>query len=58
MNVNKEGGRVVYHLHAHFIAGTDLGSIFIHMGITAAALWRKLMNTLGRSQSLPDKLDP
>lgn len=53
VNVNKEGGQVVYHLHAHFIAGTDLGSIFIHVGITAAALWRKLMNRMGRSPRLP-----
>ena len=43
INVNRGGGQVVFHLHAHLVAGNDLGTIFIKIGIACAVLWRKLV---------------
>ncbi|MGO9566544.1 MAG: histidine triad nucleotide-binding protein [Desulfomonilaceae bacterium] len=42
INVNRGGGQVIFHLHAHLVAGNDFGTLFIKMGIAAAILWRKL----------------
>lgn len=47
INVNKGGGQVVFHLHAHLISGNDLGTFFIKVAIVMATLWRKLLYILG-----------
>jgi histidine triad (HIT) family protein len=41
INVNRGGGQVVFHLHAHIVAGRDFGTVLIQIGITLAILWRK-----------------
>jgi len=46
MNVNREGGQVVFHLHCHFIAGRDLGQDFIRVAAALSVLWRKLVRFL------------
>jgi len=43
INVNRGGGQVIFHLHAHLVAGNDFGTLFIKIGIAAAVLWRKLV---------------
>lgn len=43
INVNRGGGQVVFHLHAHLVAGNDLGSLFIKAAIAGAVLWRRLV---------------
>jgi histidine triad (HIT) family protein len=48
INVNRGGGQVVFHLHAHLVSGNDLGTVFIKIGITAAVLWRKLVSAFKR----------
>jgi histidine triad (HIT) family protein len=48
VNVNRGGGQVVFHLHAHLVSGNDLGTVFIKIGITAAVLWRKLVSAFKR----------
>lgn len=51
INVNRGGGQVVFHLHAHLVAGNDFGTLFIKMGIALAVLWRKAVNAFkGRAQ--------
>ena len=47
INVNRGGGQVVFHLHAHLISGNDLGTFFIKVAIIGATLWRKLLSILG-----------
>lgn len=47
INVNRGGGQVVFHLHAHLISGNDLGTFFIRVAIVAATLWRKILFVLG-----------
>lgn len=44
INVNRGGGQRVFHLHAHLIAGNDLGTFFIKVAIGGAILWRKLVS--------------
>jgi histidine triad (HIT) family protein len=44
VNVNRGGGQVVFHLHAHIVAGNDLGVYFLKAAVVAAVLWRKLVN--------------
>lgn len=43
INVNKGGGQVIFHLHAHVVSGKDLGSRFIKLAIILATGWRKLV---------------
>lgn len=43
INVNRGGGQVVFHLHAHLVAGNDFGTLFIKAGVAVAVLWRKLV---------------
>jgi histidine triad (HIT) family protein len=43
INVNRGGGQVIFHLHAHLVAGNDFGTLFIKIGIACAVLWRKLV---------------
>jgi histidine triad (HIT) family protein len=51
INVNRGGGQVIFHLHAHLVAGNDFGTLFIKIGIALAVLWRKAANVFrGRSQ--------
>jgi histidine triad (HIT) family protein len=44
INVNRGGGQMVFHLHAHFVAGNDLGSLFLKVAIVCATLWRKVVS--------------
>ncbi|MBI5250458.1 MAG: histidine triad nucleotide-binding protein [Desulfomonile tiedjei] len=48
INVNRGGGQVVFHLHAHLVSGNDLGSVFLKMAVVAAVLWRKLVGAFKR----------
>ncbi len=41
-NVNRGGGQVVFHLHAHVVAGRNLGVIFIHLGVALAIIWNRV----------------
>ncbi len=47
INVNRGGGQMVFHLHAHVVAGNDFGTNFIKIGITLAILWRKAFRGFG-----------
>ncbi len=42
VNVNRGGGQVVFHLHAHIVAGNDFGTLLIKLAIGGAILWRRL----------------
>jgi histidine triad (HIT) family protein len=42
VNVNRGGGQVVFHLHAHIVAGNDFGTLLIKGAIGLAILWRRL----------------
>lgn len=46
INVNRGGGQVVFHLHAHMVAGSDFSTYFIKAGVAFAVLWRKLLSLL------------
>jgi histidine triad (HIT) family protein len=46
VNVNRGGGQVVFHLHAHVVAGNDLGTFFLNTAVMAAVLWRKLVSLI------------
>ncbi len=46
INVNRGGGQVIFHLHAHVVAGRDFGMRLIELSVGAAILWRKLVNWL------------
>jgi histidine triad (HIT) family protein len=48
VNVNRGGGQVVFHLHAHFIAGSDFGSALINGAVICAALLRKVIGLFRR----------
>jgi histidine triad (HIT) family protein len=48
INVNRGGGQVVFHLHAHLISGNDLGSVFLKVAVFAAVLWRKVVSVVKR----------
>ena len=43
VNVNREGGQVVFHLHAHIVSGKDFGTFIIKLAIGFAILWRRLV---------------
>jgi histidine triad (HIT) family protein len=47
INVNRGGGQVVFHLHAHLVSGKDMGTKFIKGAIFLAVVWRKLLKKLG-----------
>ena len=49
INVNKGGGQVIFHLHAHVVSGKDLGSRFIKLAIVLASSWRKIVRKFQRS---------
>ncbi len=44
INVNKGGGQVIFHLHAHIMAGNDFGMKIILAGIGVSIAWRKLVS--------------
>jgi histidine triad (HIT) family protein len=44
VNVNRGGGQVVFHLHAHVVAGKDLGTLFFGVAVMFSIIWRKLVN--------------
>ena len=44
INVNRDGGQVVFHLHAHVVAGKDLGMLFIKLAVGFSILWRRLVS--------------
>lgn len=46
INVNKGGGQVIFHLHAHLVSGKDMGTRFIKGAIALAVAWRKMVNKL------------
>ncbi|MHB8205384.1 MAG: histidine triad nucleotide-binding protein [Desulfomonilaceae bacterium] len=46
INVNKGGGQVIFHLHAHLVSGKDMGTRFIKGAIVLAVGWRKLVAKL------------
>ena len=50
INVNRGGGQMVFHLHAHLVAGNDMGTFFIKIGIACAVLWRKLVHLVRPEQ--------
>ncbi len=47
VNVNRGGGQVVFHLHAHIVAGKDLGTFFFNVAVLIAILWRRLVSLAG-----------
>lgn len=48
INVNRGGGQVVFHLHAHIMAGNDFGIKIIMAAIALSIGWRKLVNWIRR----------
>ncbi|MFH1114992.1 MAG: histidine triad nucleotide-binding protein [Pseudomonadota bacterium] len=50
INVNRGGGQRVFHLHAHVVAGNDLGTFFIKAAVGAAIVWRKLVSLVKRGE--------
>ncbi len=44
INVNRGGGQVIFHLHAHLIAGKDLGTFLLKAAVIASTAWRKLIS--------------
>jgi histidine triad (HIT) family protein len=57
INVNKGGGQVIFHLHAHLVSGKDMGTKFIKAAIVLAVGWRKLMKMFSTRKTL-SKRDP
>ena len=48
INVNREGGQVIFHLHAHIMAGKDFGISLIRFAVVVSVLWRKLAGLFRR----------
>jgi histidine triad (HIT) family protein len=48
INVNRGGGQVIFHLHAHLVAGNDFGTFIIKAGIAFAILWRQFWRLFTR----------
>jgi histidine triad (HIT) family protein len=44
VNVNRGGGQVVFHLHAHVVAGNDFCTLLINGAVGFAILWRRLLS--------------
>lgn len=43
---------MVFHLHAHVIAGKDIGAFFLNVAVMIAVVWRRLVS-LVRGSGLP-----
>jgi len=50
INVNREGGQVVFHLHAHLVAGGRLSEYLVALAVGISILWRKLVKWIGRGR--------
>jgi histidine triad (HIT) family protein len=48
MNVNRGGGQIVFHLHAHLMAGKNLVAVVVRLAVLASILWGKLVKLLRR----------
>ncbi len=48
VNVGRGGGQVIFHLHAHLIAGRNPGMGLIKTAVGLAILWKKLTGLFGR----------
>jgi histidine triad (HIT) family protein len=44
VNVNRGGGQVIFHLHAHLVAGKDLGTLVFNVAVAISILWRKIVS--------------
>jgi histidine triad (HIT) family protein len=55
INVNKGGGQVIFHLHAHIVSGKDMGTNFIKVAIALAVGWRKLVKIFSTKKISPKK---
>jgi histidine triad (HIT) family protein len=42
VNVNRGGGQVIFHLHAHIIAGNDFGMKLIGLAVVVATAFRRI----------------
>lgn len=51
INVNRGGGQVIFHLHAHLIAGNDLGVFLIRAAVVMAMVWRSLVRLFKGNRS-------
>ena len=43
MNVNRGGGQIVFHLHAHLMAGKNLVAVVVRLAVMASVMWGKLV---------------
>ncbi len=43
INVNKGGGQVIFHLHAHIMAGNDIGMRLVMAAVGVSVIWRKFV---------------
>jgi histidine triad (HIT) family protein len=43
INVNKGGGQVIFHLHAHIMAGNDIGMSLVMAAVGVSVIWRKFV---------------
>ena len=48
MNVNRGGGQVVFHLHAHLVAGRNVAQYLIRMTIGMIMAWKRLLKWIRR----------
>jgi histidine triad (HIT) family protein len=49
VNVNKGGGQVIFHLHAHLMAGKHIGNHLLGAAIMVSMLWRKVVKLFQRA---------
>ena len=50
INVNRDGGQVIFHLHAHIMAGKDFGISIIRFAVVVSILWRKFVGFFHRDR--------
>jgi histidine triad (HIT) family protein len=48
INVNRGGGQVVFHLHAHLVAGRNMAQYLIRMTIGMIMAWKRLLKWIRR----------